>query len=385
MSVLDRMELEVLFAEAGTPCVSIYLPTHRAGPDIQQDSIRFKNLLRKTEDRLRTGGMDKPAVDRLAAPARALLEDPSFWRHQSEGLAVFLSPGVFRSYNLPLDFKELAVISQRFHLKPLLPLLSGNGTFFILALSQNNVRLFEADRLRAAQVELPEVPKSLSDALGHDWKERSLQFRTRGGPAKRGGAGEAAFHGHGAGVDDNKEEIARFLKLVDDGVLAHIRDLQAPMVIAAVDYVMAIYRGISRHPHLLETGILGNPDGIDGTRLHSKAWKIVSPIFQASKKKAADRYMKRLGTGLAGQDLKEIVLAACDGRVESLFVAVGAHRWGRIEPKSRRVDINEDYVEGDEDLLDAAAIQSFIHESTVYAVEPVEVPGGGPIAAVYRY
>ena len=38
-----------------------------------------------------------------------------------------------------------------------------------------------------------------------------------------------------------------------------------------------------------------------------------------------------------------------------------------------------------DDLLDAAAIQSFIHEGTVYAVEPVEVPGGGPIAAVYRY
>ncbi len=385
MNALDRMELEALFAETQEPCVSIYLPTHRAGPDIQQDSIRFKNLLRTTEDRLRADGMDKPAVDRLAAPARALLEDPAFWRHQSDGLAVFMSPDLFRSHNLPLDFNELVVVSQRFHLKPMLPLLSGNGNFYILALSQNDVRLFEADRVRAREVPLPDVPLSLADALGHDWKARSLQFRTRGGPARGGGAGEAAFHGHGIGVDDSKEEIGRFLRLVDDGVTARIGDACAPMVVAAVDYVTAIYRSISRYPNIVEEGIQGNPDGLDGARLQARAWRIVKPVFQASRDRAAARCRKRLGTGLAGQNLEEVVLAALDGRVESLFVAVGSHCWGRIDEAARRVETHGRHLTGDEDLLDAAAIQCYLHEGTVYAVEPSAVPGGGTIAAVYRY
>ncbi len=385
MSALDRMELEVLFAETREPCVSIYLPTHRAGPEIQQDSIRFKNLLRTTEDRLRADGMDKPAVDRLAAPARALLEDPAFWRHQSDGLAVFMSPDLFRSHNLPLDFNELVVVSQRFHLKPILPLLSGNGLFYVLALSQNDVRLFEADRVRARAVPLPDVPRSLADALGHDWKERSLQFRTRGGPARSGGSGEAAFHGHGIGVDDSKEEIGRFLRLVDDGVVARLGDSRAPMVVAAVDYVTAIFRNISRYPNILETGIQGNPDGVDGARLHAKAWKIVRPVFQESRERAAARCRERLGTGLAGQNLEEVVLASLDGRVESLFVALGSHSWGRIDEAARRVEARGRPVTGDYDLLDAAAVQCYLHEGSVYAVEPSEVPGGGTIAAVYRY
>jgi hypothetical protein len=59
---------------------------------------------------------------------------------------LFLSPGAFHSYRLPLSFGELAVISDRYHLKPLLPLLAGDGSFYVLALSQNEVRLLGASR-----------------------------------------------------------------------------------------------------------------------------------------------------------------------------------------------------------------------------------------------
>jgi len=38
------------------------------------------------------------------------------------------------------------VVSDRFHLKPLLPLLTGDGRFYILALSQNQVRLLQGTR-----------------------------------------------------------------------------------------------------------------------------------------------------------------------------------------------------------------------------------------------
>ena len=38
-----------------------------------------------------------------------------------------------------------------------------------------------------------------------------------------------------------------------------------------------------------------------------------------------------------------------------------------------------------EDLLNIAAIQTFLNSGTVYAVEPDAVPGQGPVAAVFRY
>ena len=39
-------DLKALIEREGGPCVSLFMPTHRAGAETQQDPIRFRNLLR---------------------------------------------------------------------------------------------------------------------------------------------------------------------------------------------------------------------------------------------------------------------------------------------------------------------------------------------------
>jgi hypothetical protein len=56
-----------------------------------------------------------------------------------------------RSYRLPLPFEQLVVISDDFHLKPPLPFFASDGRFYILALSQNQVRLLEGIRYKGAR------------------------------------------------------------------------------------------------------------------------------------------------------------------------------------------------------------------------------------------
>jgi hypothetical protein len=40
---------------------------------------------------------------------------------------------------------------------------------------------------------------------------------------------------------------------------------------------------------------------------------------------------------------------------------------------------------GDADLLDFAAIQTFLQGGSVYAVKPDQIPDKAPLAAVFRY
>jgi len=47
-------------------------------------------------------------------------------------------------YRLPLEFESLVVVGDRVHLKPLLSLFFGDRYFYLLALSQNQVRFFQA-------------------------------------------------------------------------------------------------------------------------------------------------------------------------------------------------------------------------------------------------
>jgi len=385
MSLLSRDDLQSL-AQGGSPCVSLYLPTHRAGAQIQQDPIRLKNLLRQAEDGLSADGVDKGAVESLLAQARGLLDDHLFWQHQSDGLAIFLSPEAKRQYRLPLSFEELAVVGERFHLTPLLPLLTGDAFFYILALSQKRVRLLEATRHSVREIDLQDIPDSLGDAVGYDWEQRSLQFHTGAPRGGEGGKRQAMFHGHGGGVDDGKEEIAKFLQLIDRGLLRLIDDRQAPMVVAAVDYVIGIFREVTKHPAVVEGGIEGNPDELTAEDLHGRAVEKVEPLFAVGRRQAADRFNAAVGTGLASEELAEVVLAATDGRIDTLFVAPEHHRWGHFDAPSRQVEVHAERGEGDEDLLDRAALETLLHGGTVYAVGADEVPGDDDaLAAVFRY
>ena len=73
--------------------------------------------------------MDLSAKAQLEWPAGASPNpDVSvFWRHQAEGLTLFLWGQGFRSRRLPLRFEELAVVADHCHARPLLSLAREQG------------------------------------------------------------------------------------------------------------------------------------------------------------------------------------------------------------------------------------------------------------------
>jgi hypothetical protein len=365
------------------PCISVFMPAHRAAPENQQNPIRFKNLLGEAEPQLLASGLRTPEVEKRLKPAQELLNNRSFWQHQSDGLSVFISPQTSRYYRLPLEFDELVVVTNRFHIKPLLTLFSGNGRFYLLALSQNEIRLFQGTRFSISEVELEGVPESIDQALKYDHPEKQLQFHTR----TPGGTGDRAamFHGHGVGTDDAKQNIFRYFRQIDKGLHNLLKEEQAPLALAGVEYLLPIYRQANTYPYLAAEGITGNPDELSAKELHGRAWSVVQPLFLKAQDEAATRYKQLVGTGLASKDLKAIVSAAYHGRVESLFVPVRIQEWGTFDADANVVHLHQDAEPDDEDLLDLAAIQTLLHEGTVYAVKSEEVPDGAVLAAVFRY
>lgn len=385
MKQLSQAELESLMQPREGHCVSLYAPMIKAGPETQQNPIRFKNLVRQAMDALEERGASPKEAERFLAPASGLLDDTPFWQHQSTGLAAFLADGFFRYYRLPLEVRELAAVEDRFHLKPLLPVLSGDGRFYVLALSQKHVRLLEATRHSVREVELGELPTSLNDALGYEVEETHLQYHT-GTPRRSGEVTRSAvYHGHGGGEDDAKLEIQKFFNLLDQGIASVLADKQAPLVLAGVEFLFPLYRQASSHPHLVEGGVPGNPAELSNEELHERAWPQVEPVFTRVQEEADARFRELLGTGHASSRLDEVVTAAHDGRVETLFVALGTRRWGSFDPASRTVETAQHNGPGTEDLLDLAAIQTFLKGGTVFAVPADRVPEGGEVAAVYRY
>ena len=220
MEKLTLDQIKELAQQTASPSIFIFLPTHRAGRETHQDAIRFKNLLRDAEKQLLDDGSGPREVSALLQPAQALMDDPNFWNHQHDDLAVFMAADDFHSYRLPFSIEELLVISQTYYVKPVLPLFTNNGHYFILALSQDEIRLFEGTRYSVGQIDLPKgTPENLETALRLDDPQKHLQMHTA-----QSGTAQGLSHGQGHGEEEQKVGIEQYFNLVDTGLKEIFRE-----------------------------------------------------------------------------------------------------------------------------------------------------------------
>jgi hypothetical protein len=388
MDILTRAELEQLMRKEQQWCVSIYMPTHRTGSETQQDPLRLKNLLREAEKHLFAQGIGTRDVKNILEPGIMLLQDSNFWQHQSDGLAFFLSSNRVRRYRLPLNFAELVVVEDHFHVSPLLPLFTGDGQFYILAVSQNEIRLLLGTRYSVSEVDIGQVGGSLAEAIPSVNHQMSLQLHTTNSAGGMPGSGSVTFHGQGGGRDESaKNDLLRYFRLVADGLTEFLQGDRVPLVLAGVEYLLPIYKEANTYPNLIDMVIKGNPDLLSADDLHKSAWDIIRPLFQVAQEEAVAQYQQLAGQSSkrVADTLEKIVPAAYDGRVETLFLASGVQQWGIFNPVTNKIKLHDQIESGDEPLLDWAAVQTYLKGGIVYAVEKEKVPGGTTAAAVLRY
>lgn len=385
MKLLTREELFQLMQNNHPQSVSIYLSTHRAGRDVNADRINFKNKVKEAEKKLTTLGLKPQAASDILAPAHQLLADDGFWQKSSDGLAVFAAPGDFRYYRAPMKMPELAVVTDGFHVKPLLPLVMGDGRFYIIDISRKAVRFLECFRDSCRELEIPGMPANMHDALMYDVAEGSQQWHT----GTRQGSGSvdraAQYHGHGGGDEDAKEDLLQYFQVVDRALRHVLKGQKDPLIFAGVAYKFPILKEAFSYPLLLDKFVAGSADELKPEDLHEKAWPIAQEYFARRKKETEERYRKLTNTGQASHDIREIVAAAHAGRVDSLFCAVGVQQWGQFDPAGATVHMFDEAEPGSQDLLNYAAVQTVLNSGEVYAVEPDQIPDNRRLAAIFRY
>ncbi|MFN8474008.1 MAG: hypothetical protein U0822_17585 [Anaerolineae bacterium] len=376
-----RLDLKRLTQREEGWHVSLFIPTYSSGAATEQNPIRYRNLLTQANERLVAAGVRAPDAAAFLAPAQRLASDSHFWQKQRDGLAVFLSPAVGYIYRVGLTLPERVVVGPRFALRPLLPLLTDDPQFYVLALSLNQTRLYRGDREALAEVELTDTPTSLDDALRYSelGKER-LSFSVASP-----GRSDTVSYGRGIKSDILKDEVLAFFQQLNKGVVAAIEDSRAPLLLAGVDYLFPIYREANSYANLSDDAIPGNPDRATPADLHARAWPLVASLSARGRAADVARFQALAGTGRTAIAVEEIVPAAENGRVETLFVSRDAMQPGVVDPATGAVTPHATAAEGDEDLMDVAALAAHLNGAAVYVVPAEEMPDKAPLAAILRY
>jgi hypothetical protein len=387
METLTRSDLDALLAAEHDECVSLYMPTHRTGgPEIREDATRFSNLIRATSDELRARNVAALKRQEIVGSLEELKHDSVFWQKQGDGLAIFFDGGERRLYRLPLSFRERCVVSSRFHIRPLLPLLQGDGRFYILAASQNSVRLFPGSRHAVTEVRDDRLPKNLREALNIDEYVQSLQFSSMRG-AGLGDGGGAGFHGHGGSNMDVKksDELIPYFRRIDAALQEMFGIERNPLVFAGVEYLFPLFKEASNYETLVDEPITGNVDRVRPEELHAQAWPLVKGRFERIRNSELERLAAESDPKPHSHDLREILQGAHVGQVETLFLAERADIFGHVDFDQEGNGVQNTSDGEGEDLLNVAAVETLRTGGKVFTVGDDALPQGTPIAARLRW
>ncbi|MDZ4731082.1 MAG: hypothetical protein SH820_14175 [Xanthomonadales bacterium] len=365
-----------------SPCLSLYQPTHRHHPDNQEDPIRFRNLVKQLDQSLQKK-YSTQEIRVLLEPFEALSRDHDFWNHTLDGLAVFGAPGLFQVFGLQRTTRELAVVADSFHTKPLLSFLQSADRFQVLALNLREIKLFEGNRDSLDEIALaPGVPRTLTEALGEELTEPHQTVASYGGT---GGGSVAMRHGHGDKKDEMDSDEKRFFHRVDRAILeSHSQASGLPLILAALPEHQGHFRKHSQNSFLLDEGIKVHPDALPMTEFRERAWHIFQPQYQARLAKLADEFAVAKSKGLGQEDVKQVAVAAVAGQIATLLLEADRQIPGRIDGATGEVEFKDLSHPEVDDLLDDLGELVFKTGGRVVVVPADRMPTMTGVAATCR-
>lgn len=380
---INQSDMLELIATKDTHCISVFLPTHARGEEVQhrRDARSLDAELRLIRNELTAAGLPETALEQRLSPLFELTEDSDFWRHQAQGLALFATARKLLTFRLPYAVKQEHRLAPSFHLLPLIPMLTGSGAFYLLSLELERIRLFEGNRESMTQLDIRElIPERLEERVGYDYEQKVMQFRSQ----HQAYAG-AGYHGHDGADRDRHDEIARYFRGVDQGLLTILAKKPRPLLIASQEYLAAIYREVSAYGLIEEEPIVCNLSESPDTELHRLSWQRMKPVFEKEGIRKWQKFLQYHGSGKASADLAAILPALYEGKVDSLFVDAENDVLGKFEAETGQIRWEETPTPFSASLLDWAVSQALQHGGRVYRKTAEEMPAGASCAALFRY
>ncbi len=351
-------------ATASGPCITMTVPL----PNPAEIDARLTNAIRTTQKKLAERGIDATSSASLMAPIQELAATAEKYRVWGRGIILFRSPELFQYYMLRGPVQGVQTVGDHFQVRPLLAAMT----------HRRHVRLFACTQFRAEQ-EAAHLPQNLDTWLNTRQPDHVLDNRAVAGPSS--GKKKGIMFGTSRDRERDPEYVTHFLTAVEKGVTAHLHNDPAPLVLAGVEYELAIYRRLNRYQRTLEQPVHGSPDGLTDQDLHERAMQVVLQYPSEPLQKALADIREHAGTSRVATDAPTAIQAARLGRVLDFLIAENAECWGTWNAETQEVTTGSKQ----EELLNAAALQTLRHGGRAFVVKASDMPVPAEVAAFLRF
>ena len=360
------------------PCVSILMPTNKAGVAVneQADMTAFKTALQQAEKMLKEKGTDEITIKSMLKPGYDLLREEAFWRSLNNGLAVFVADGFFKYVKLSAPFVQHVHVNSSFYVSPLVPFMVRHEYFYVLDLAKKFTRFYRADSFGIEHLAVEEMPSGVDDVVHFEEKEGDKLYRTGG----RGGTDGAK--------PEEKENIAAYFKEVDNTIWqSHLNKEHVPLLLAGQDFLIPIYKSVSKYKEIWPEALTGNHHQQSDNELYEEAMKVMKPFFDKPLKFALEDYHNKLISALTSSMIETIIPATYYGKVSHLFVKKGLQVYGSFNEQENKLTMQglEGPITEPDDLIDKAVIKTIQNGGEVFFLDADQMPNQNELAAIFRY
>ncbi len=376
---MERMSSDLikhLAKEQAKPCLTAYFPVEHGWPAAKSNAIVLKNIIRDVEKQLAAMSDGQALRNAFLEPLTSLNGDTLAREDIGPGICIMADKDGSKTCIAPIKTEPFSHIGNEYYLKPFLLPVAADASFYVLELTQKQVRLYEGTRWYFKDITPSDLPRNLNEALPYENPEKQLQFHTGAGYNAGTGKRDAIYHGQGA-ADNRKKWIPRFCERVAGVIENHLAADNKALVLAGVEEVLSTFRHLSHYPCIHDRDVRGNPEYFEKGELHRKACAVLEPVFNASVDEALHRYSKDEKNGQVATGFRDVFSCLKESRIDTLFIAEDVTQWGRIADAAERVvDEHEQRKNGDSELLNLAAVMALQSGSTVYNLPRERIPGG---------
>jgi hypothetical protein len=194
-------------------------------------------------------------------------------------------------------------------------------------------------------------------------------------------------HGHGGKKDETEKDAERFFRVIANAIYENYsRPTGWPLLLAALPEHHNLFQKVSKNPLLLPEGITINPDAVAIDKLKDLAWELMEPEYHLQLDSLVDRFKQAKANGKGSDDMKEVAVAAIEGRVDTLIIEadrmIAVRITNLVTGNTQNKDLQNPKVD---DLLDDMGELVTKMGGQVMVVPSDKMPSDTGLAAIFRY